>query len=283
MPPVGRPSKKAKTDFVIPALPTIGDSTAEPPTNDLTALTTAQLYSLSSRRHRDESRECVRRALEERDRAYLALEQSQRWLERANENLERMEENAREAHKEYLDAKMLLSRMRQSHVAAGGGDVVLNLGNGHSSDDDEGNDKVFNPRLRKSDEGKGKAARIDELIIQFAKSGDLCDGRKLFTVESDLVPNKDHAQFVNAMKLVEELWTEEEELFLRSSPEEIQESLEELKIIAETISTRCLTKLNEWEGRPDPRPSGHQKPVFTSVGNRAKRIFSLRGKNNNDE
>lgn len=282
MPPVSRPSKKAKTDVIIPALPTTGESNANPPTNDITALTTAQLYSLSSRRHRDESRESVRRALEERDRAYLALEQSQRALERANENLERMEENAREAHKEYLDAKMLLSRVMQAHVAAGGGEVVVNHGNGHSSDDGEVNHSIFNSRLRKSEVGKGKAARIDELIVHFAKSGDLCDGRKLFAVESDLVPKKDHAQFVNAMRLVEELWTEEEELFLRSSPEEMQESLEELKIIAETISTRCLIKLNEWEGRPDPRPSGHQKPVFTSVGNRAKRVFSLRGKNNDE-
>ena len=38
--------------------------------DDLTALTTAQLYSLSSRRHRDEARDAVRRAQEERDRAY---------------------------------------------------------------------------------------------------------------------------------------------------------------------------------------------------------------------
>ena len=164
--------------------------------DDLTALTTAQLYSLSSRRHRDESLGNVRRAQEERDRAYLSLvsssagscssrafcdratwtcpayprrlpgtcsrppassarsafsravgarssvversrsgsdalghqspprslcthpdmfilqEQSQRWLERASEHLERMEENAKEAHKEYSDAKGLLTRVR---------------------------------------------------------------------------------------------------------------------------------------------------------------------------
>ena len=41
--------------------------------DDLTALTTAQLYSLSCRRHRDESLGNVRRAQEERDRAYLSL------------------------------------------------------------------------------------------------------------------------------------------------------------------------------------------------------------------
>ncbi|EJK47576.1 hypothetical protein THAOC_33694, partial [Thalassiosira oceanica] len=118
--------------------------------DDLTALTTAQLYSLSSRRHRDESLGNVRRAQEERDRAYLSLaksvpgqpeapsqeapaiqsnahaaysfcivqEQSQRWLERASEHLERMEENAKEAHKEYLDAKGLLTRVRLASSSA---------------------------------------------------------------------------------------------------------------------------------------------------------------------
>lgn len=71
-------------------------------------------YALSSRRHRDESRESVRRAQEERDRAYVSLEQAQRWLERSNEHLERTEEGAREAHREYLDAKNLLVRVRQA-------------------------------------------------------------------------------------------------------------------------------------------------------------------------
>ena len=80
------------------------------------------------------------------------------------------------------------------------------------------------------------------------------------------------------MKLVEELWTEEEELFLRSSAEEINESLEELKVIAETIAVRCLTKLNEWEGRVDPTPTGHQKPSFVSIGTRARRVFVSRKK-----
>jgi hypothetical protein len=82
--------------------------------DDLTALTTAQLYSLSSRRHRDESRESVRRAQEEHDRARVSLEQSQKWLERANEHLERMEENAKESQREYLDAMSLLARVRQA-------------------------------------------------------------------------------------------------------------------------------------------------------------------------
>lgn len=85
-----------------------------------------------------------------------------------------------------------------------------------------------------------------------------------------LVNKKDNSQFVNTMKLVEELWTEEEELFLRSSREEIEESMEEAKIIAETISLRCLTKLNEFEGREDPTLTNHEKPSFVSVGNRAR-------------
>ena len=50
------------------------------------------------------------------------------------------------------------------------------------------------------------------------------------------------------MKLVEELWTEEEELYPRSTSDEINESLEELRVIAETIVVRCLTKLGS-EGR----------------------------------
>lgn len=99
-------TKRAKTEG--------GGALTSTTIDDLTALTTAQLYALSSRRHRDESRESVRRAQEERDRAYVSLEQSQRWLERANEHLERQEENAREAHREYMDAKNLLVRVRQA-------------------------------------------------------------------------------------------------------------------------------------------------------------------------
>ena len=105
------PTKKAKTDGTPSRAPNALTSST---IDDLTAVTTAQLYSLSSRRHRDESRENVRRAQEERDRAYVSLEQSQRWLERANEHLERTEENAREAHREYMDAKNLLVRVRQA-------------------------------------------------------------------------------------------------------------------------------------------------------------------------
>lgn len=98
-----------------------------------------------------------------------------------------------------------------------------------------------------------------------------------------LIARKDRSQFANAMKLVEELWTEEEELFLRSTPDEINESLEELKVIAETIAVRCLTKLNEWEGRPDPTPTGHQKPSFVSLGARARKVFASRKSGGDEE
>lgn len=268
MPPVGRPPKKAKTSLGAATSSALTTTTID----DLTSLTTASLYSLSSRRHRDESRESVRRAQDERDRAYVSLEQSQRWLERANEHLERMEENAREAHREYVDAKNLLVRVRQASCAAG----VAGL---EDSDDEDGGVLGMISGRGGGDGGKNrKVPYIEDILIELAKSGDLTDGKKLHEADLDLVNRKDRSQFVNAMKLVEELWTEEEELFLRSSQEEIRESLEELKIIAETVSLRCLTKLNEWEGRSDPTPTGHQKPSFVSVGTRARRHFVARKK-----
>jgi len=249
--------------------------------DDLTALTTAQLYALSSRRHRDEARDSVRRAQDERDRAYVSLEQSQRWLERANEHLERQEESAREAHREYVDAKNLLVRVRQASSAANemmGGRAL------YESSDDEGG---VAGRLSTGSTLAGTKSRkvpfIQDLLVEFAKSGELSDGKKLADTDTDRVPRKDRSQFVNSMKLVEELWTEEEELFLRSTKEEIAESLEELKVIAETIAVRCLTKLNEWEGRSDPTPTGHQKPSYVSVGTRARRVFSNRKKNDSGE
>jgi len=254
--------------------------------DDLTALTTAQLYALSSRRHRDESRESVRRAQEERDRAYVSLEQAQRWLERSNEHLERTEEGAREAHREYLDAKNLLVRVRQASSAAVemmGGRAIA----GDDSSDDEGGllGGMISGRMSTGSASKSsrKVPFIQEIIIEAAKAGQLSDGKKLEDIETALVPRKDRSQFVNSMKLVEELWTEEEELFLRSTAEEINESLKELTVIVETIAVRCLTKLNEWEGRVDPTPSGHQKPSFISLGTRARKIFSTRKKAENEE
>ncbi len=72
------PAKKARKSKSAPAAAATGGK----PIDDLTALTTAQLYALSSRRHRDQSREAARLAQEERDRAHIALEQSQKLLER---------------------------------------------------------------------------------------------------------------------------------------------------------------------------------------------------------
>lgn len=66
-----------------------------------------------------------------------------------------------------------------------------------------------------------------------------------------------------------------QELFLRSPPSEIAESLEELKIIVATIGERCLAKLCEWEGRED---TGRQKASLISVGIRARKCFLERAK-----
>mmetsp|Transcript_29564 Transcript_29564/g.62716 ORF Transcript_29564/g.62716 Transcript_29564/m.62716 type:complete len:287 (+) Transcript_29564:105-965(+) len=282
------PSKKIKTNDGTPS--GRGAALTSTTIDDLTALTTAQLYSLSSRRHRDESRESVRRAQEERDRAYVALEQSQRWLERANEHLERIEEGAREAHREYMDAKNLLVRVRQASSAAVemmGGRAAAAAAAGDESSDDEAGMLGLAGRMSTGSYAAGGKNRkipfIQDIIIEAAKSGELVEGKSLQDVDTELVPRKDRSQFANAMKLVGELWTEEEELFLRSTPDEINESLEELKVIAETIAVRCLTKLNEWEGRPDPTPTGHQKPSYVSVGTRARRVFISRKKDENEE
>jgi hypothetical protein len=66
-----------------------------------------------------------------------------------------------------------------------------------------------------------------------------------------------------------------QELFLRSPPSEIAESLQELNIICATIGERCLAKLCEWEGRED---TGRQKASIISVGIRAKKCFLSRAK-----
>ena len=148
-----------------------------------------------------------------------------------------------------------------------------------SSDDAAGVLGIMSGRMSTGSASKSrKVAFIQEILSDAAKAGDLTDGKNLEDLETDLVPRKDRSQFVYSMKLVEELWTEEEELFLRSTPDEIAESLEELKVITETIAVRCLTKLNEWEGRPDPTPTGHQKPSFVSLGTRARKIFANRKK-----
>mmetsp|Transcript_7187 Transcript_7187/g.10467 ORF Transcript_7187/g.10467 Transcript_7187/m.10467 type:complete len:279 (+) Transcript_7187:122-958(+) len=269
----GRPTKKAKKSSGSAA----GSSSA---IDDLTALTTAQLYSLSAKRHRDYSREIVRLAQEERDRAHVAVQEMQRRLERANEHLEKMGENASDAHREYLDAKNLLIRVRQS---SGASVPPMNIALDDSSVEDIlgiiSKKKDSNTNNGKSPGRKSqKFPYIEDILVSLARSGELHKGTKLSSTECNLVNKKDNSQYVYTMQLVEELWTEEEELFLRSSSEEIEESLEEATIIAETISLRCLTKLNEFEGREDPTPTNHQKPSFVSVGNRARRVFVGRKK-----
>jgi len=135
----------------------------------------------------------------------------------------------------------------------------------------------------RSDAKNRRVPFIQAILLEAAMAGGLIDGKKLEDIDSDLVARKDRFLFVNAMKLVEELWTEEEKLFLRSSLDEMNDSLAELKVIAETIAIRCLTKLNEWEGRQDPTPTGHQKPSFMSIGTRARKVFVSRLKDNKDK
>jgi len=273
-----RPTKKARKSAGKAAAGSGGSAI-----DDLTALTTAQLYSLSAKRHRDYSREIVRLAQEERDRAHIALQEMQTRLERANEHLEKVEEASRESHREYLDAKNLLVRVRQS---SGTNAPPMNIALDDSSVED-----ILGIISKKNKDGGGgkspgrksqKFPYIEDILVSLAKSGELHKGTKLSSTECHLVNKKDNSQYVNTMTLVEELWTEEEELFLRSSREEIEESLEEAKIIAETISLRCLTKLNEFEGREDPTPTNHQKPSFVSVGNRARRVFLGRKKGDDE-
>jgi len=196
-----------------------------------------------------------------------------------------MVENARDASKEYQDAKELLAKVRQSTTNPGSA-VPLAV----DYDDDDDILKILSSHKKKKGGGKGSSSSsggtpgkksqkfpyIEDLLISLAKSGQLHTGVKLHAASCNLVNKKDNYHFVNTMKLVEELWTEEEELFLRSSTKEIEESLEETKIIAETISLRCMTKLNEFEGREDSTPTNHQKPSFVAVGARARKVFHAR-------
>jgi hypothetical protein len=155
-----------------------------------------------------------------------------------------MKENELEANKEYLDAKNLLDRGRQSRC---GGSVHAVDG---SSDDKE---RISSKKKGSSDGGGGESpkrslyqryAHIEDILVSLAKSGQLHMGTKLSDTDCNLIDKKEHKIFVHAMKLVEETWTDEEESFLRSSCEEIEKSIEEAKIIAETISVRCLTKVS---------------------------------------
>ena len=82
----------------------------------------------------------------------------------ANEHLERMEENSRDAH--------------------------INASSGKS------------PGRKKSQ----KFPYIEDILVSMAKSGQLHKGTKLSLAECHLVNKKDNSQFVNTMKLVEELY-----------------------------------------------------------------------------
>lgn len=168
-----------------------------------------------------------------------------------------------------------------------GGRAAASALAGDDSSDDEAGLAILTSGIAgsasKSSSSSRKVPFVQDILMEAAKAGQLSDGKKLDDLDTDLVPRKDRSQFVNAMKLVEELWTEEEELFLRSTPDELNESLEELKVITETIAFRCLTKLNEWEGRPDPTPTGHQKPSFVSLGSRARKVFVSRKKGDGND
>ena len=44
---------------------------------------------------------------------------------------------------------------------------------------------------------------------------------------------------------MEELWTGEKELFLHSTTDKIQESLEELNVMTKTIALQCMEDLDQ--------------------------------------
>ncbi|KAL7486714.1 hypothetical protein ACHAW6_012311, partial [Cyclotella cf. meneghiniana] len=234
-----------------------------PPNNATQELATAQLYALSTRKHRDAARLALQRARIERDRANLAMVQAERWLQDANDNLAIMEEELREVQKEYSEARSLTARL------TAGGFMMPEESEEENDAEENGGERPKSGRLGQKYK---RAPLITDLLVEMAKSGDLVDGKKLHEANVD-INERDRTKFVNAMMLVEELWTDEEELFLRSPPREIAESIEELKIIAATIGERCLVKLNEWEGRDDPTPTPHQKPSIVSVGIRARKAF----------
>eukprot|EP00804_Cyclotella_cryptica_P003495 CCRYP_002131-RA/>CCRYP_002131-RA protein AED:0.17 eAED:0.17 QI:134/1/1/1/0.5/0.4/5/1888/290 len=234
-----------------------------PPIHSTQELTTAQLYALSTRKHRDAARLAVHRARTERDRADLTHVQAQRWLKEANDNLTKMEDELREAHNEYLEARSLTARLMAG--------TAMTLEESEEENDVEENGSE-RPKSGRVGQKYKRAPLITDLLVEMARSGELVGGKKLHEANVD-INERDRTKFVNAMVLVEELWTEEEELFLRSPPQEIAESIEELKIITAAIGERCLVKLNEWEGRDDPTPTPHQKPSIVSVGIRARKAF----------
>lgn len=180
-----QPKKKARLST--PALP---------PLNNPNEHTTAQLYALTARKHRDAIRLGLQRARAERDRANLAFVQAEKWLSDINEQVTRMEEEAKDAQAEYLEAKTLTARL------------MAETGPLEESDD-ETSATDERKKTRKGEKYQ-KAPLIPDLLVEMAKRGQLVDGKKLHEVEDVNVNSRDRAKFVNAMVLVEELWTEEE-------------------------------------------------------------------------
>ena len=162
------------------------------PTTDIK---TTQLYVLSSRKHRDAIKHALQRAKSERDRANTSFLQAQQWLKDANDTISKLQEELKEAQEEYSEAKGL-SAVQLADV---------NI--------DESEDEDEQPKKRKRGSGGDgkykKAPLITDMLMDMAKSGQLVDGKKLHEVDCD-VGSRDQAKFVNAMCLVEELWTEEE-------------------------------------------------------------------------
>jgi flagellar biosynthesis GTPase FlhF len=165
------------------------------PTSDLK---TTQLFVLSSRKHRDAIKSTLQRAKAERDRANAAFVSAQHWLKDANDNVEAIERELKEAQEEYSEAKRLSSQ-EMAEIAVD-----------ESEDEDQPK-----KRSRKSDgiSKYKKAPLITELLMDMAKSGMLVDGKKLHEVDIIDVGHRDKSKFINAMVLVEELWTEEEVRF----------------------------------------------------------------------
>jgi hypothetical protein len=158
------------------------------PTSDLK---TTQLYVLSSRKHRDTLKSALQRAKAERDRANVAFLQAQQWLKDSSDNIAKLEEELKEAQDEYMDAKGLSTQQM----------AEINV--------DESEDEEPRRKRSKSDGKYKKAPLITDLLMDMAKSGQLVDGKRLHQVDCD-VGARDKAKFVNAMMLVQELWTEEE-------------------------------------------------------------------------
>ena len=112
-----------------------------------------------------------------------------------------MEDELREVQNEYLEARSLTARLMT------GASMML-------EESDEENDVEENGGERPKSTGRlgqkyKRAPLITDLLVEMAKSGDLVDGKKLHEANVD-INERDRTKFVNAMVLVEELWTEEE-------------------------------------------------------------------------